>query len=169
MNLLTAESWRARSPFYGETHEEWAGTVRRFIEREAAPHLDRWEAQCEVPRECHRRAGEVGLLGLGFPEEYGGTSEGIDIYYRHVQTDELCRLGSGGLVGGLALHTVALPPILDMGSPEMKGRVAPAVIRGEKILAVAITEPSGGSDVARLTTRAERRQSAHIYGSYIHI
>lgn len=166
----TTDSWRMRSPFYSETHEEWAATVRRFMDREAAPNLDRWEAQCEVPREFHRRAGEVGLLGLGFPEEYGGVSQGIDIYHRQVQMDELCRLGSGGLVGGLALHTVALPPILDMGTQEMKSRIAAAVISGEKILALAITEPSGGSDVARLTTRAEKRSDRYVVnGSKLYI
>ena len=69
------DNWRSRSPHYGETHEAITHSVRQFIQQEAAPNVDLWEEQKSVPREFNRKAGEAGILGLGFPEEYGGTSE----------------------------------------------------------------------------------------------
>jgi acyl-CoA dehydrogenase len=149
------EDWRARSPFYGETHEALAQSVRRFVEREIAPHIDRWEAEGELPRALHKKAAEAGILGLRFPEEYGGHSDGFDIFHGLAQTEELAAVGAGGLGASLMTHGIGLPPILAMGSEEMKQRVAPAVLAGDKIIALGITEPSGGSDVAGLKTRAE--------------
>ena len=149
------DDWRARSPFYGETHEALAQSVRRFVEREVAPHIDRWEAEGELPRELHKKAAEAGILGLRYPEEYGGHSDGFDIFHGLTQTEELAAVGAGGLGASLMTHGIGLPPILAMGSEEMKQRVAPAVLAGDKIIALGITEPSGGSDVASLKTRAE--------------
>lgn len=164
------ENWRSRSPYYGQTHEAVAQMVRRFVEREAAPFIDRWELAGEVPRDLHRKAGAAGILGMGFPEEFGGTSEGIDVFHRLVKVEELARPGAGGFMAGLLTHNVALPPILLLGTPEMKARVAPPVIAGEKIVAIAISEPSGGSDVARLRTRAERKGDRYVVdGSKIFI
>ncbi len=162
--------WRARSPFYDATHEAVAQAVRRFVERDATPHIDAWEAAGEVSRELHRKAGQAGILGMGFPEEYGGTSEGFNIFHHLVKVEELARPGAGGFMAGLLTHNVALPPILLLGSAEIKQRLAPAVIAGEKIMALAVTEPSGGSDVARLKTRAERRGDRYVVnGSKIFI
>lgn len=166
----TFDEWRRRSPFYDESHEAIADSVRHFISQEAAPHIAAWEAAEEVPRDFHRKAGAAGLLGLGFPEAYGGTSEGINIFHHFAQTEEIAGPGAGGLYSALMTHMVALPPILALGSEAMKKRVAPAVIAGEKIMALAITEPSGGSDVARLKTRAERRGDRFVVnGSKIFI
>jgi acyl-CoA dehydrogenase len=164
------EDWRARSPFYDQTHEAVSQSVRSFVEREAAPHIEEWEQAGEVSRELHRKAGAAGVLGLGFPEEFGGTSERISVFHQLVKVEELARPGAGGFMAGLLTHNVALPPILLLGSAEMKERIAPAVIAGEKIMAIAVTEPSGGSDVARLKTRAERRGDRYVVnGSKIFI
>jgi acyl-CoA dehydrogenase len=156
------EDWRARSPFYGETHEAVAQSVRRFVEREVTPHVETWERAGELPRELHRKAAEAGILGLGYPEEYGGTSEGFDIFHSLTQSEELAAPGAGGLGASLMTHGIGLPPILALGSDEMKRRIAPPVLAGEKIIALAITEPSGGSDVAALRTRAERRGNHYV-------
>ncbi|GLR65687.1 acyl-CoA dehydrogenase [Acidocella aquatica] len=156
------DAWRVRSPFYNETHEEISHLVRRFIQKEVLPNLDHWEATCDTPRELNRKAGEAGITGLGFPEQYGGTSEGIDIFHNLVCAEELALAGAGGIHSVLMTHFVALPPVLAMGSEEMKQRIAPAVLRGEKIMALGITEPSGGSDVARLKTTAVRRGGKYI-------
>ncbi|WP_425514783.1 acyl-CoA dehydrogenase family protein [Aquisediminimonas profunda] len=150
------DSWRARSPYYDETHEALAQSVRRFVAQEIAPHIDRWEAEGELPRELHRKAAEAGILGLRYPEAYGGHSEGFDIFHGLTQTEELSAVGAGGLTASLMTHGIGLPPILAMGSDEMKRRVAVPVLAGEKIIALGITEPSGGSDVANLRTKAER-------------
>ena len=151
------DDWRARSPFYDETHEALAQSVRRFVAREVAPHIDAWEVAGELPRDLHRKAAAAGILGLRFPEEYGGHSEGFDVFHGLVQTEELAAVGAGGLGASLMTHGIGLPPILAAGSGDMKRAVAVPVLAGEKIIALGITEPSGGSDVAQLQTRAERR------------
>jgi acyl-CoA dehydrogenase len=158
----TFDGWRSRSPFYDASHEAIARAVRHFMTVEAVPYVDAWEQAGEVPAEFHRKAGAAGILGLGLPEEYGGTSDGIDIFHTFTQAEEIAGPGAGGLFSTLTTHMVALPPVLALGSDEMKRRVAPPVIAGDKVIALAITEPSGGSDVARLRTRAERRGDRFI-------
>jgi acyl-CoA dehydrogenase len=148
------DDWRARSPYYGESHEALAQSVRRFVEREVAPHIDQWERDGELPRVLHKKAAEAGILGLRYPEEYGGHSEGFDIFHGLTQTEELAAVGAGGLGASLMTHGIGLPPILALGSEDMKRRVAPPVLAGDKIIALGITEPSGGSDVANLRTKA---------------
>ena len=150
------DSWRARSPFYDDSHDALAQSVRRFVAREIAPFIDTWEAEGELPRELHRKAAEAGILGLRYPEQYGGHSEGFDIFHGMTQTEELAAVGAGGLSASLMTHGIGLPPVLALGSEALKQRVAPPVLAGEKIIALGITEPSGGSDVANLKTRAER-------------
>jgi acyl-CoA dehydrogenase len=156
------DGWRQRSPFYGESHEAVTQTVRRFIQKEALPNIDAWAEQKEVPREFNKKAGDAGILGLGFPEEYGGTSARMDLFHNLVQAEELARAGAGGIHAVLMSHFVALPPVLMLGSRKMQERIAPAVLSGEKLMALAVTEPSGGSDVARLKTRAEKRGDRYI-------
>ena len=156
------EAWRARSPYYDETHEALAQSVRRFVAREVAPHIDRWEAEGELPRELHKKAAAAGILGLRYPEEYGGHSEGFDIFHGLTQTEELSSVGAGGLGASLMTHGIGLPPILALGSDAMKRAVAPPVLAGDKIIALGITEPSGGSDVANLKTTARRAGNHYI-------
>lgn len=138
---------------YSEDHEAFRATLRRFVERELAPHVDAWEEAGEFPREIYRKAAAIGLLGLGYPEEYGGVP--ADLFHRIVVSDELARAGSGGLSASLMSHTIGAPPILNGGSAALKTRVLPEILRGDKISALAITEASGGSDVANLLTTAK--------------
>jgi len=156
------ENWRARSPFYDETHAAVSASVRRFVQTEIDSHIDQWETDGELPRELHRKAAAAGILGLGFPEEFGGHSEGFDIFHSLTQSEELAAPGAGGLTASLMTHGIGLPPILALGSEDMKRKVAPPVLAGEKIIALAITEPSGGSDVAQLKTRAEKRGNHYV-------
>jgi len=152
--MLDATSGTRKSPFYGPEHEAFRANVRRFVEREIAAHVDEWDEEGAFPRELYARAAEIGLLGLGFPAEYGGVD--ADRFLRLVATQEFARCGSGGLAASLFSHTIGAPPIVRRGSAEMKARVLPRILSGEKISALAITEPSGGSDVANLQTRARR-------------
>ena len=140
------------SPFYHEQHHAFRESLRRFVDREIAPHVDQWDEEEAFPRELYRKAAEVGLLGIGFPEEYGGTP--ADPFYIIVGCEELARAGSGGVNAGLMSHTIAIPPVVALGSDALKQRVVPAVLSGEKVAALAVTEPSGGSDVANLKTTA---------------
>jgi acyl-CoA dehydrogenase len=128
--------------------------VRAFVAAEIAPHVNAWDEANSFPRELYRRAAHIGLLGLGYPEAYGGTP--ADTWFRLVATEEIARAGSGGLMASLFSHNIGLPPINAHGSEALKQRVIPAVLAGEKIAALAITEPSGGSDVARLRCTARR-------------
>jgi acyl-CoA dehydrogenase len=144
----------SESPISAEERAAFRDTLRRFVDRELAPHIDVWEEAGEFPRELYQRAGELGLLGIGFPEELGG-SAGDSLSVVHL-CDELARTGSGGLIAGLFSHGIGLPPILNLGSDEQKRRFIPDVLAGRRIAALAISEPSGGSDVANLKTVARR-------------
>ena len=141
-------------PALTEEHEAWRETVRRFVEREILPNAAAWDEAGEFPRELYRKAAAAGLLGMGFPEEYGGTP--ADYFFRIVSAEEFARAGTGGLSASLFSHTIGAPPIAAVGSEELKRRVLPSILSGEKISALAITEPSGGSDVASLKTKAVR-------------
>jgi acyl-CoA dehydrogenase len=149
------------SPYYTADHETFRAQVRRFVEREIAPHVNAWDEAGEVPRELYVKAAQAGVLGLGYPEEYGGVPV-PDSFYKTVLMEELARAGSGGVVAALGSLGIGLPPILAVGTPEQKQRFAPPVLSGEKICALAITEPSGGSDVANLKTRATREGDFYI-------
>ena len=138
--------------YFDETHEMVRDTARKFIAREVVPYLEDWEAQEEFPRELYRKAAEAGFMGLGFPEEYGGTPG--DIFHRVAMTEEFIRCGSIGLMAGLFSHSIGLPPIVAMGTEAQKQRFVPPILAGKKISALAITEPNAGSDVASIETRA---------------
>lgn len=157
MPLHLFDQWRRQSPFYNDSHEEWAQTVRRFVQKELAPHINQWEDAGEVPREISVKAAEMGIIQMGFPEEYGGISESVDAFHGIVAANELAQTGSSGLMGALMMHSVALVPVIRFGSEELKRRVAPEVLAGRKIMAICLTEPSGGSDLSAVKTRAERR------------
>ncbi|HBP5653878.1 TPA: acyl-CoA dehydrogenase [Pseudomonas aeruginosa] len=141
--------------YFDESHQLIRDSVRRFVEREVLPYIDEWEEAEEFPRELYLKAGVAGILGIGYPEAYGGSCEG-DLFAKVAASEELMRCGSGGLVAGLGSLDIGLPPVVKWARPEVRERVVPAVLRGEKIMALAVTEPSGGSDVANLKTRAVR-------------
>lgn len=144
----------AKSRYYTAAHETFRKTVRDFVDKEITPHVDTWEEAAEFPRELYRKAAEVGLIGLGFPEEYGGIPG--DGFFSLLVTEELTRCGSGGLIAGLMSHGIGAPPVKNLGSAELKAEVLPPILAGEKISALAISEPSGGSDVANIRTCARR-------------
>ncbi|WP_184859300.1 acyl-CoA dehydrogenase family protein [Acidovorax soli] len=136
-------------------------TVTRFARTEIAPHVDAWDAAGEFPRALYRRAGELGLLGLGYPEQYGGTPASYAL--RLPLWQALCRHGtSGGVLASLLSHNIGLPPVLAHGSDAVRDEVIPPVLAGERIAALAITEPGGGSDVAQLATTARREGDEYV-------
>ncbi len=139
--------------YFNETHEEVRRNIRRFVERHVTPNINAWEEAGTFPREIYKLAGDAGILAIGYPEEFGGNSEG-DYFMNLVATEELLRAGSGGFFSSLMSHGIALPPVAKWGSAEMKARIVPQVLSGEKIMALGVTEPGGGSDVANLKTRA---------------
>ena len=135
--------------------------VTRFATKEIAPHVQAWDAAGEFPRELYTRAAQLGLLGLGYPEDLGGTPASYRM--RNAMALPLARYGaSGGVFASLFSHNIGLPPVLRHGSPELQQMVVPPVLRGEKIAALAITEPGGGSDVAALRTSARLDGDAYV-------
>ncbi|WP_286785092.1 MULTISPECIES: acyl-CoA dehydrogenase family protein [Pseudomonas] len=141
--------------YFEPSHQLVRDSVRRFVEREILPQVDAWEEQGSFPLALYRQAGAAGILGIGYPEAFGGSHEG-DLFAKVVASEELMRCGSGGLVAGLGSLDIGLPPVLRWALPALRERVVPTVLAGEKVIALAVTEPSGGSDVANLKTRAVR-------------
>jgi acyl-CoA dehydrogenase len=152
---------RLNPAWYRPDHLDFRETVRRFVAREITPHVQDWDEAGGFPRELYRRAADVGLLGLGFPEEYGGVG-GTDAFHRLIASVELAQCAAGGVAASLMSHTIGLPPVVMLGDPGLKARVLPAVLGGERIAALAVTEPSGGSDVAALRTTAVRDGDCYV-------
>jgi acyl-CoA dehydrogenase len=148
------------NPFYTAEHEAYREVVRRFVEKEIEPYAHEWDEAGGFPRLLYEKAAAIGLLGLGFPEEYGGTK--VDNFMWIVAVQELARAGAGGVAASLKSNSIGAPPIARAGRPEFKARVLPQILSGKKISALAITEPSGGSDVANLRTSARRDGDAYV-------
>jgi len=149
------------SDYFNDTHEQVRQTARKFITTHVLPYIDDWEEAGEFPRELYKQAGDAGLLGVGFPESLGGIGEG-DVFMKVAVSEELMRSTSGGLVAGLGSLDIGLPPVAKWARPEVKETIVPPVLRGEKIAALAVTEPGGGSDVASLKTKAVRDGDHYI-------
>ena len=141
--------------FYNESHDSWRQELRKFVSKEIVPFVEEWEEAGEFSRELYKKAGEFGLLGMGYPEKYGGTSEGIDIFHGIVTSEELAQ-GCGGVAASLLSLNISLPLIMALGTEEQKQKYIPPVIAGDKIACLGVTEPSGGSDVAGIKTKAVR-------------
>ncbi|MFI4991274.1 MAG: acyl-CoA dehydrogenase family protein [Solirubrobacterales bacterium] len=143
------------TPPFSAEHEQLRQSIRGFIDRELAPHAAQWEQDEWFPDEIFPKLAKQGLLGLKYPTEYGG--QGGDYLHESVLCEEMARIGSGGTAAGLGAHTnIATPPIWKFGTEEQKQRYLVPAIAGERIGALGITEPGAGSDVASLSTRAER-------------
>jgi len=140
--------------FMTEERAALAQTVRDFTAEHIAPHMDDWEREGELPRDLHKQAAVLGLLGVGYPEEVGGS--GGDLRDVIVVTESvLAGGGSGGVIAGLFTHGIAIPHIIDSGNPDLIDAWVRPVLAGEKIACLGVTEPGGGSDVANLRTRAD--------------
>lgn len=151
----------AKDPFLDTNHSAFRDQVARFVEKEITPNIDAWEQAGELPRSLHRAAAEAGVLQVGFPEECGGIDV-PDHFYEIIAIEELCRAGSGGVIASLMSHGIGLPPIVAAGTEEQKQRLVAPVLSGEKVAALGITEPSGGSDVAAIRTSARRDGDHYI-------
>lgn len=143
-----------------EDHEGFRQTVRRFLQTEVLPHAERWREQGIVDRSVWLKAGEQGLLMSWAEEQYGGA--GIDdIRFDQVMSEEWARFGDPGFAA--SLHNRIVGPYLDgLGTPEQKARLLPKCVKGECILAIALTEPGAGSDLSGIRTRAEKRADGWV-------
>ena len=140
---------------FTEDHAAFRRTVREFCERELAPHARAWDEAGEFPRELFRRFGELGLLGIRHDPEYGGA--GLDYWFVVAYAEELVRSRNAGLnMSMLVQGEMATPVIGELGTPEQKREFLAPALRGERIAALAISEPDAGSDVAAIKTTARR-------------
>ncbi len=140
--------------YFDDTHRMVRDTVRSFVQREILPYVNDWEEAGEFPRELYKKAAEAGILGIGAPEKWGGSGE--DVFMKVAACEEMVRCTSGGVGASLGSLDIGLPPVWKWGSEALQEKVVPPVLAGDKIAALAVTEPGGGSDVANLRTRAVR-------------
>ncbi len=142
------------SPFSSE-HDQFRATVRRFCEEELAPHASEWERDELFPNWVFKRAGELGILGAHYPVEVGGA--GGDYWFSVAKAEELPRSQAGGVSMGLLVQSdMATPVINDLGTAEQKAEFLTPALKGEKIVALGVSEPNAGSDVAGIQTHARR-------------
>ncbi len=139
---------------FNEEHDMFRDSFRRFAEKEMVPFYEKWEKEGIVPRDLWLKLGQQGFLGLDVPEEYGGG--GVDDYrYNVVIVEELSYLGMASLAAGISLHNdIVVPYFLNYASPEQKQRWLPGICSGDLVTAIAMTEPSTGSDLAAVRTTA---------------
>jgi alkylation response protein AidB-like acyl-CoA dehydrogenase len=149
------------SIYFSDEHAAFRREVRRFVTREIAPQADAWEDARRIPRGAFRRLGELGYLGIIVPEEYGGS--GADLFYAVTFLEELPRSLMGGFCAAVAVQQfMATPHLLRDGTEAQKQRYVAPSVTGEKIGALAITEPDCGSDVAALRTTAVRDGEVYV-------
>jgi acyl-CoA dehydrogenase len=149
------------SPYINEEHEMLRAQVRRFVETEVKPHAEAWEKDGMVPRDVLRRMGELGFLGIRYPEDYGGSA--MNTFGSVILAEELGKSTFGGFAITVLVHTdMASVHIANAGSPEQKAERLPDIIAGKKIVAVAVTEPDAGSDVKGIRTTARREGETYI-------
>jgi len=143
-----------------DEHEALRESIQSFAQKELAPHSDEWERD-GFPDSVFRRMGELGILGIHFPEEYGG--QGGDYFMSLVRGEAMAHSNNGGLAMGIAVHTdMATPPILKFGSEYLKETYLVPSIKGELISSLGISEPGAGSDVAGIRTRAVRDGDEYV-------
>src|SRR5215475_7033482 len=140
---------------YSEEHQHFRKTVRQFAEKELAPHVEEWEKDEVFPNWVFKRAGELGILGAHYPETVGGA--GGDYWFSVAKSEELPRCMMGGVSMGLLVQSdMATPVINDIGTKEQKEEFLKPALRGEKVVALGVSEPNAGSDVAGIQTWAKK-------------
>lgn len=142
-------------------HQIFRETIRAFVQKEILPHIDKWEQQGEIDRNIWKKMGDMGFMGLNYPEEYGGLN--LDFYYSMILCEELSYCFSGGFtISALVIQYMSAPYLLKYASEELKERYLTPIISGDMVSAVAITEPGAGSDVKQIKTTAVRSGDYYI-------
>lgn len=154
------EDSRFYQKYFSKQHDMLRKAVREFVRKEIAPFVDDWEEQGGFPRQLYKKVGELGYSSVAYPEDVGGS--GGDLFEEIVVNEEFMRGGSPGLVASLYSHGIALPPLIKYGTPEQKEKFVKPVVAGDRVAALAVTEPGGGSDVASLQTTAVRDRDCYI-------
>lgn len=156
MAVLTAQS-----RYFTEEHEIFREQVRNFVVKEVLPNIDRWEEEALFPKSLYRRMGELGFLGIRYPEQYGGSNG--DIWMTLAFCEELCRCHAFGLPMSVLVHTdMSSTHIARYGTEEQRRQYLVPMITGEKVCAIGVSEPAAGSDVAGIQTTAVRDGDSYV-------
>eukprot|EP01060_Flectonema_neradi_P038379 TRINITY_DN801_c0_g4_i1.p1 TRINITY_DN801_c0_g4~~TRINITY_DN801_c0_g4_i1.p1 ORF type:complete len:420 (+),score=96.92 TRINITY_DN801_c0_g4_i1:54-1313(+) len=139
------------SPYYSDDHRQYRAVVRKFVDEEILPNLEKWIADKCYPKELHVKARKAGVLRR--PKSLGGTDQ-FDSFHELIFLDEMARTGGGGVLGQVGINSMALPPIILYGSDYLKKLVVDDVAEGRKHISLAISEPTAGSDVAGIQCKA---------------
>ena len=146
---------------FTQEHEIFRRSIKSFVEKEIKPYATQWDEKEKFPRELFKRLGELGFLGIKYPEKYGGA--GLDFTYETVFIEEMARGGSLGMLLSILVQTdMATPAIYHFGTEEQKEKFLKPALAGEKIFAIGVTEPGAGSDVANIRTTAKREGDYYI-------
>ena len=147
--------------YFTEEHELFRKSLKDFLKREVVPHLNKWEKEERIPREIWKKMGDMGFLGLSFPEKYGGSN--LDFFFEVVLNEELGRLNCGGFtITQQAVQYMSAPYILKYGSDFLKEKYLPGIASGDLISCIGITEPNAGSDVQNIQTSATKKGDNYI-------
>ena len=147
--------------FFTEEHELFRSSLREFLEREVRPNINTWEKEKKIPRYIWEKMGEMGFLGLTYPEEYGGAN--LDFFYEVIFNEEIGRMNSGGFaVTQQSVQYMASPYIFKYGSNILKAKYLPGTINGKLIGCIGITEPDAGSDVQNIKTKAIKNGDHYV-------
>jgi len=158
-----------RNPFETEERAAFRETVKAFVAAEITPYSSEWDEAGEIPWELHEKAGALGVFGFGIPEEFGGLGFD-DVFMRAIWSEELAQCGAGGVGAALGARTISIDPLVKHADPTIRDRVVPEIVSGRKGASLGITEPSGGSDVANLKTKAHREAEGwRLHGSKTYI
>ncbi|MDD9910752.1 MAG: acyl-CoA dehydrogenase family protein [Ahrensia sp.] len=150
-----------RNPFETEERAAFRASIRSFVEREIAPHADAWDEAGDVPWALHEKIGALGVFGFGVSEAYGGL-DFDDCFMRAAYSEELAKCGASGVAAALGGRSISIGPIEKLANEEIKDRVLADIVAGRIGSSLAITEPSGGSDVARMKTTARRDGNHYV-------
>ena len=144
------------SPYYTKDHLKFAAKVRDFVNKELIPNSNKWDQKKTYPIELHKKAYKYGLYSVTFDKKYCGQKlNNWDYFYYFIFHDEIARCGNGGLVAGLFIALqIGLSPLINSNSYNLINKYAPKICQGIETIALAVTEPSGGSDVSRIKTTA---------------
>ena len=147
--------------YFSEEHEMFRKSLRDFLKREVKPNLNKWENDGKIPKEIWKKMGEMGFLGLSYPEKYGGGN--LDFFFEVVLNEEMAKLNSGGFtITQQAVQYMSGPYILKYGSDMLKSKYLPGIISGNLISCIGITEPNTGSDVQNIQTNAIKKGDNYI-------
>lgn len=147
--------------YFSEEHELFRKSLQDFLKREVAPHIEKWEANGTIERFIWKKFGEMGYFGLRYPEEYGGLD--LDMFYTVIFLEELQKIKSGGFAAAMWAHAyLAMTHLNKEGGDDIKRRYLAPSINGDKIGALAISEPFGGSDVAGMRSTAIKKGDHYI-------